>query len=89
MIYLNTESEDQESSVEIMGRYVLEMPDRKGTASVWTSGSSESVSSRMIGGAVAAREGPAALDGPGMAGGNGEDEEVPKASLTWAKIAGI
>ena len=32
--YLKIESENQVSSVEIMGRYVSEIPDRKGTAKV-------------------------------------------------------
>ena len=71
-----------------------EIPERKGTANVCTSGSSESVSSTTIGGAGAEREhpaekeGPAAGEGPGMAAGRAADAP-PKASFTWAKIAGI
>ena len=87
--YLKIESENQVSSVEIMGRYVSEIPERKGTAKVWTSGSSsESGSSKTIGGAE--REGPATGEGPGAVAGAGEETEFPSmASLTWAKIAGI
>ena len=46
--------------MEIIGKYVSELPDRKGTARVCTLGSSESESSATMGGADEARIGGAA-----------------------------
>ena len=88
-------SENQESSVEIIGRKVSEMPERKGTVRVWTSGSSESDSSAIIGGAEedVTLEGPATTgggrEGPATGAGIGGAVEPPMASLTCAIIAGI
>ena len=68
MSHLNSESEDQESSVEIIGRYVSEDPERKGTAKVWTP-ESESESSRTMGGGPEGTGGLGEDDGPGTAAG--------------------
>ena len=88
---MNSVSEDQESSVETIGRYAFEDPERNGTNRVWTP-ESESESSRTIGGEPEEISGTGgtqdapdtatgkALDGPetGAAGTGGK----PRASLT-------
>ena len=95
---LNSTSDDQESSVETIGKKVSEEPARQGTARVWTSSGSTS-SSKMIGGGAeeagktgtgaGAEEGPAT--GKAEATGAAEATETagnPKASLTWDKKSG-
>ena len=98
MTNLNSASDDQESSVETIGKKASEEPAWQGTAKVWTSSGSSS-SSRMIGGGAeearragagaGADEGPATgkAEATGAAGATGTDGK-PKASLTWDRKSG-
>ena len=78
---LNSVSEDHASSVDNIGRYASEVPERNGTASVCTP-VSESESSKTIGG------GPDDPTAGSVGGTNGATAEGPATGGAWEEAAG-